>query len=701
MGALNEVLYDHIGREYPRLNQYLAKVSQLEGSILRKEGDTAALKAELEQLKRNKANHPYNIELESFHKRQKEFNGGLSGSKVAFLASLNNEKDPVVKKYKAELFEETKKAEFYEAYQNFDYEAKLLYEVARLKEYHLPLIISFREKTSLAIEEARVKLGQVDPGEAAKAKDEYAVFEKAVKSEFEAGVAKLKQLKKDKLISAKALVNGQRELKQAMDARLTVKKLQIPDLAAKEAIATNEFNLKSYTATLENTMNKDIADVRRKTPIEQVPIVPWKSLLTLPIPGLGQILNGQLIKGLLFLIGTFFTYLIAVPYALGYNNYQGIGLRGLYTLAEGGRRLDKSQIYMIEGIIAIALLVIAMAVIIISFRSNWKVETNKNKGIREQNWFESKTEIEQNGFPYLVTMPALLVLIFIVLVPIATTILLSFANMDPQHQSKFTWIGLENYLTIFQGKGIVGKAFWNILSWTILWTLVATTLVILVGFTLSLLANNPRIKGKAFFRTIYLLPWAVPAFVTIMFFSLMMAPGGVISDLVNQAAVFLGGAGDIRIKSDTNATRIALIAVKIWLGSAYIFLLSTGVLQAIPDDLYEAAQIDGASAWQRVTKITLPLVLFQTAPLLVNQYTFNFNDFGIITMFNNGGPFDTTKYGNLAGSSDLLISYIYKLTMSSKYQSLAAAVTMLISLALMFFAFMGFRNSKAFKEEKL
>jgi arabinogalactan oligomer/maltooligosaccharide transport system permease protein len=129
--------------------------------------------------------------------------------------------------------------------------------------------------------------------------------------------------------------------------------------------------------------------------------------------------------------------------------------------------------------------------------------------------------------------------------------------------------------------------------------------------------------------------------------------------------------------------------------------LSTGVLQAIPGDLYEAAQIDGATSWQKMRKITLPIVLFQTAPLLVGQYTFNFNNFSIIYLFNGGGPFNPTKYGNLAGSSDLLISYIYKLTMENQYQAIGAAITIVISLGLMMFAFIGFKNSKAFKEERL
>ena len=157
----------------------------------------------------------------------------------------------------------------------------------------------------------------------------------------------------------------------------------------------------------------------------------------------------------------------------------------------------------------------------------------------------------------------------------------------------------------------------------------------------------------------------------------------------------------IQVKNDPFYTRVVLILLQMWLGSSYVFLLSTGVLQAIPGDLYEAAQIDGATEWQKLKRITIPIVLFQTAPLLVGQYTFNFNNYSIIALFNGGGPFNPTKYGNLAGSSDLLISYIYKLTMDNQYQAIGAAISIVISIGLMMFAFIGFKNSKAFKEERL
>jgi len=190
---------------------------------------------------------------------------------------------------------------------------------------------------------------------------------------------------------------------------------------------------------------------------------------------------------------------------------------------------------------------------------------------------------------------------------------------------------------------------------------------------------------------VFLLPWAVPAFITILFFSILFGSGG-------ELTKFLGG---IQVKNSTMYARITLILMQGWLGSAYVFLLSTGVLQSIPEDLYEAADIDGSTKWQKLRRITLPIILFQTAPLLVGQFVFNFNNFSIIYLFNGGGPYNPAIYGNIAGTTDLLISYVFKLTIEQQYQSIGSAIIFVVSLGLMFFAFLGFINSKAFKEERL
>ena len=539
------------------------------------------------------------------------------------------------------------------------------------------------------------KLKELNKENDEKAKVEFKEKVNKLKEELEKNKAKLKHSKNEGLISNKAYSEEVNQLKQALKDKVEVLKLQIPSEDLKSRVRVAKYITSVEVDSKYKILQQDMSDIIRKTPVEVEKVNKLIPIISFIIPGLGQLINKQYLKAALLFIGTLFIYLAAIPYALGYGNYRGQGIYGLYTLAKGAKKLDKSMIFMIEGLVAIILILLAITIMTTAYIDCRDVIRAKLKGIRPKTTFETITSIQEDGFPYIVTISTAILLMFIVLLPIFTTILLSFAGMDPKHQSKFAWVGLKNYLLLIEGKGIAGGPFWLILGWTVIWTIFSSTCAIAVGFFLALLANNDRIKGKSIFRTVYLLPWAVPAFITIMFFSIMTSPNGQITKILE--GIF---GGNLAIKSSTNLTRIALILLQTWLGSSYIFLLSTGVLQGIPADLYEAAEIDGATGWQKLSKITLPLVLFQTAPLLIGQYTFNFNNFSIIYLFNGGGPFDPSNYGNIAGSTDLLISYIYKLTIENQYQSIGAAITIFISLGLMVFAYIGFKNSKAFKEEK-
>jgi len=699
LGKYNVLLVDSIGNTYERKNKYLLELALLDEKI-KEEKDKKIrneLKKQRKEIKRNKNKHEYIVSLKDFERKEKDFLKALKKESKDYRNALKDEKTSRrVKNLKVKLFESEKKLNFYKDYIDLSYEAEFECEKARLETIHLPNIIEFLTVSQDELRTAKEEKKELKNLDESNLKKEFKEFKKAQKEFLKKEKLRIKKLRKEGLISKKAEENALIELKKKYVNALEIKRRESKKFSNKEFIKSKKYDLKKGLNTMIKVMEADISDFRRKIPIEIEKTIPYYSYLTILIPGLGQGLNKQYMKMLLFLLGSAFIYLIAIPYALGYGNYQGQGIAGLINLAEGGLRIHKSIIFMIEGIVAVFLSIIALAIFVISFIDVNKVEKNAIKGIRPSTWKETKIAISEDGFPYVVSLPALLIIIFIVLVPIMTTFLLSFTNMDPQHQSKFTWIGLSNYKMILTGQGLAGRVFWLILGWTLVWTLVATTLAILIGFILALLVNNERIKAKRFFRTIYLLPWAVPAFITIMFFSIMVAPGGVLTEILND----LTGLR-IEIKNNPTLTRIALILMQGWLGSSYIFILTTGVLQAIPGDLYEAADMDGATAWDKVRRITVPLVLFQTAPLLVTQYTFNFNNFSAIFLFNGGGPFNPIKYGNLAGSSDILISYIYKLTMDNQYQAIGAAITMFISIGLMLFTFIGFRNSKQFKEGRL
>lgn len=668
-------LIDELGEKHPRKNQYII-------DLIRAEEEGKA--------KVSSKDHPYNKAIEKYKKDKKDL---LAKAQKSYKENSSKTDDRKLKDlYKRKFMAEAMIA-FYEENKDLSYDSELDYKKARLELEEIPKIIDKNTRLKRAYLGAEEKLGALSKEEIEVSRKLIDEDKKILKEKHGTNLSSIKESYRDKVISKKAYKSEREQEKQRFKDQNKSIDYQNPETSLKEELESIKYRIDKDLKTDKKILEGDLAELRRRTPVEVAKTSAFRSIISAPIPGLGQILNGQLKKGALFLLASLFIYLIAIPYALGFGNYQGQGLAGLVSLAQGGRRLDRSILFMIEGILALVFVVLAAFILIMSFRDVRKVEKREMAGIRPNNFFETKKFVSSEGFPYLITAPALLVIIFIVIVPILTAILISFTNMDPQNQNKFNWIGLSNYITIARGKGIAGQAFWHIFGWTIVWTLGASTLAILLGFVFALMVNNERVKGKKFFRTVYLLPWAIPAFITIMFFSIMTSRGGIITETVNS----LFGVG-LDIKNNTMQTRLALILLQGWLGHSYIFLLTTGVLQAIPKDLYEAASIDGATGIQRTFKITIPLVLFQIAPMLINQYTFNFNNFSIIYLYNQGGPFNPQVYGNLAGSSDILISYIYKLTMENQYQAIGAAITVFISIILIVISYFGYKNSSAFKE---
>ncbi|WP_297790052.1 ABC transporter permease subunit [uncultured Anaerococcus sp.] len=668
-------LIDDIGEHRPRKNQYIID----------------SIKASESGEKIDANNHPYNQKLKAYDAKKKD---------LLAKADADAKKDPnysLDQKYLRDLYYRKFIADsllnFYEENKDLSYDSELDYKLCKLDYEQIPKIIENDLRLKGQLERASSRLEKLSSEEVSNTKKLIEEDRKVLADKFEADNRDLETSFKEGHISKKAFKSEKEQLKQKFKDQNKRLDYRNPEISLKEEIASLKYKIdKDYKKEMK-ILEADRAEARRRTPVEVEKTSAYRSILTFPLPGLGQILNGQWQKGLMFLAGAIFIYLVAIPYALGFGNYQGQGIAGLISLAAGGRRLDRSILFMIEGIISLIFVAMAVLIYIVSFKDVRNVEKKEMAGIRPNNFFETKKMLRTDGFPFLITAPALLVIIFIVIVPIITAIMISFTNMDPQNQNKFLWIGAKNYLTIAKGQGIAGQAFWHIFSWTIIWTILASTLAIVLGFVFALMVNNERVRAKKFFRTVYLLPWAIPAFITIMFFSIMTSRGGVIAEAINSLFNI-----SLDIKNNTIQTRAALILLQGWLGHSYIFLLTTGVLQAIPKDLYEAASIDGATGFQRTLKITIPLVLFQIAPMLINQYTFNFNNFSIIYLYNQGGPFNPQVYGNLAGSSDILISYIYKLTMESQYQAIGAAITVFISIILIIISYFGYKNSSAFKE---
>ena len=406
------------------------------------------------------------------------------------------------------------------------------------------------------------------------------------------------------------------------------------------------------------------------------------------LPGGGQFYNKQWLKGLLYLIAT-------VSFAFAFGDLLNIGLWGIVTLGEQIPR-DNSVFLLAEGILAIIILFFGVTLYWLNIRDAYKNGQRRDLQLPVTSLRESYLNLVEQGYPYVISGPAILLLIFAIIFPIMFSFALAFTNYDLYHSPPahlFDWVGFKTFANIFT-VDIWRSTFFDVLGWTVVWTLLASTLQITIGVFLAILVNQKDLKLKRFIRTMFVLPWAVPGFVTILVFA------GMFNDsfgAINNDILAFFSISPIPWMTDALWTRVALILIQGWLGFPYIFIVTTGILQSIPEDLYEAAVIDGATSWDKFMNITLPVILTSMAPTLITQYTFNFNNFNIIYLFNGGGP---ATPGSTAGGTDILVSWIYKLTMQSSQYALAAALTILLSVFVIAIAMWQFRKSNSFNQER-
>lgn len=414
---------------------------------------------------------------------------------------------------------------------------------------------------------------------------------------------------------------------------------------------------------------------------------PTIALLLSLIPGLGQVYNKRYIKGAVIFV--LFTAFLIVMY-----DYMSTGLQGLITLGEIEREHD-SRVFLSQGILSLIFLTFFITFYLLNIQDAYREAVKIKRGWKGTGVIEGFRNAWDAGFPYLLVGPGLLLLIFVVLFPLLFMGFLAFTNYNLYNappRNLLDWVGFDNFINLFTISEW-RNTFFNVLSWTLVWTFVATTLSIAVAMFLAILTNDKRLKFKKLIRTVFILPWAVPGFVTIIIFSALFNDnfGAINADIIKP----LFGV-TIPWLTKTSWTKVALIMIQVWLGFPYIYALFTGVIQGISSDWYEAADMDGATRWQKFRFITFPHLMFATGPLLITQYTFNFNNFNIIYLFNGGGP---PVRGQSAGGTDILISWIYNLTFTNSQYSMAAAISIILGIIVATFAFFQFRRSSSFTEE--
>ncbi|TDQ42780.1 carbohydrate ABC transporter permease [Aureibacillus halotolerans] len=412
------------------------------------------------------------------------------------------------------------------------------------------------------------------------------------------------------------------------------------------------------------------------------------TILSIVFAGLGQLYNRRYFKGGGFII-------LEMAFLVVFAGFLNDGLWGLRTL--GIIPIEHHSVFLlIEGIIALLLLLFFLALHVLNVMDARKNAQRLQMGLSNPTMKQTIRHTWDQGFPYLFVTPGLVMLTFVTILPILFTITLAFTDyslFNSPPRNLLSWVGFDNFIRFFQVEAW-RNTFVSVFSWTLVWTFVATTLQVGLGLLLALLVNDERIRFKRLIRTVLILPWAVPSFVTILIFAALFNGefGAINRDLLEP----IFGAG-LPWMMDPFWAKVALILIQTWLGFPFVFALFTGVLQSISRDWYEAADVDGGTRFQKFRFITLPHILFATAPLLIMQYAGNFNNFNIIYLFNDGGP---AVPGQTAGGTDILISWVYDLTFTQNQYSMAAAITLVLGLIVTSFAVYQFRKTAAFKEDQ-
>ncbi len=253
-------------------------------------------------------------------------------------------------------------------------------------------------------------------------------------------------------------------------------------------------------------------------------------------------------------------------------------------------------------------------------------------------------------------------------------------------------VGFDNFVRALTDEAIRGPLL-AITAWTFVFAIVSVVSTFALGLLLAIVFQSKRMRGRNFYRILLILPYAFPAFLSALIWRGMMNES---FGFINQ--VLLGGA-EIPWLTDPWMAKVSVLLVNLWLGFPYMFLICMGALQAIPDELNEAATVDGANAWQTFRRIKFPLLLVTVTPVLIASFAFNFNNFNLIYMLNNGGP-RMNDAEITVGHTDILISMVYKVAFTGENRDygLASAFTILIFIVVAVIAIISFRRTKALEE---
>ncbi len=328
-------------------------------------------------------------------------------------------------------------------------------------------------------------------------------------------------------------------------------------------------------------------------------------------------------------------------------------------------------------------------------------------------WVEMRRQLRASLGPWAYIAPAGLVMLFITLFPQLFQVWMAFTDFrirnlrfnvfNPETWSQFAppFVGLSNFVKILTNQlAIENYDFWRILLFNITWTVTNVFFHVALGIIIALALNSKKLWGRKIYRALFVLPWAMPGYITALTWKNMYDPRfGAINQLIGVINNFLGTS----FPTDTRWMDVAqppiggplsflplsfycVLLANVWLGWPFMTVVATGALQAIPKELYESASIDGANGWQQFWRITLPMIRPAMVPAIMLGTIWTFNQFNVIYFITNGGPF---------GRTEILVTQAFKLVYEQRLYGVAAAFSIVVFLILLVITLINNRVTRA------
>ena len=430
------------------------------------------------------------------------------------------------------------------------------------------------------------------------------------------------------------------------------------------------------------------------------------------IMGAGNFYHKQYVKGAMYLLiqAAFVWFMIAEPEVnstpLGFS-----ALGNLFTLGEIHEEwpdgaffpdiiVDYSALMLLFGVITIGLICVYLFAWTSSIKSSYKADLDILDEKKPTTFIEDCKSLLDDRFHVLMLTPTCLAALIFTILPTIFMILIAFTDFDKTHPmgtTVFDWVQFKNFVDVFQGQGEIADRFLPVLGWTVIWAIVATFTNYFGGILLALLINKKEVKFKKLWRTVFILTIALPQFISLLAVAKILSPEGPFNGMLIKLGILEEGMEFLGNAKNINTARIMVLVVNLWVGVPYTMLQTSGILMNIPTDLYEAATIDGANKNQMFWNITLPYIIFVTTPYLISSFVGNINSFNIIFLLTNGGP--SLGDGSTAGGTDLLVTWLYKLTVESGNYNLGAVIGIFTFMITSTITLVTYRRSKAYNEE--